>query len=398
MSKIKSQKNIKVSDKHNWQDYEEKMLSPLAMKSKHSKGRKHYEKEHPYRSLYQRDRDRIIHSAAFRRLEYKTQVFVYHEGDYFRTRLTHTLEVAQIARTISRNLRLNDDLTEAIALVHDVGHTPFGHAVEAVLNDLMIEDGGFNHNEQGLRVVDFLEERYPSFRGINLSWETREGIVKHSMNVSRDFAARYAEFNPDEQPSLETQVMDVSDEVAYDNHDIDDGIKSGLIFEEDLRKKSRLWNMIYKKVKAEHSNLNSNLRVYLMIRNLINIQVTDLIENTFRNIRKLKMATFRDVRSCEERIVSFSDNMNSLRSELREFLFENLYCHWRVLRMTDKAKRFVSALFDIYLHNPQLLPPPFRDETQKQGIKRTICDYLAGMTDKYALEEYNKFFDPYEKV
>jgi len=374
------------------------MLSPLAMKSKHSKGRKHYEKEHPYRSLYQRDRDRIIHSVAFRRLEYKTQVFVYHEGDYFRTRLTHTLEVAQIARTISRNLKLNDDLTEAIALVHDVGHTPFGHAVEAVLSDLMIEDGGFNHNEQGLRVVDFLEERYPSFKGINLSWETREGIVKHSMNVSRDFAARYAEFNPDEQPSLETQVMDVSDEIAYDNHDIDDGIKSGLIFEDDLRKKSRLWNMIYKKVRTEHSNLNSNLRVYLMIRNLINIQVTDLIENTFRNIRKLKIATFSDVRSCEERIVSFSDNMNALRSELREFLFENLYCHWRVLRMTDKAKRFVSALFDIYLRNPHLLPPPFRDETQKQGVKRTICDYLAGMTDKYALEEYNKFFDPYEKV
>jgi len=398
MNKIKLQKNIKVNDKYTWQDYEEKILSPLAMKSKYSKGRQHYEKEHPYRSLYQRDRDRIIHSAAFRRLEYKTQVFVYHEGDYFRTRLTHTLEVAQIARTISRNLKLNDDLTEAIALVHDVGHTPFGHAVEAVLNELMIEDGGFNHNEQGLRVVDFLEERYPSFKGLNLSWETREGIVKHSMNVGHDFARRYAEFNPSEQPSLETQVMDVSDEIAYDNHDVDDGIKSGLILEEDLRKKSGLWNMMYKKVKAQHSSLNDNLRVYLMIRNLINTQVTDLIENTFRNIKKLKVANFKDVRSCEERIVSFSDNMNVLRRELREFLFENLYCNWHVLRMTDKAKRFVSALFDIYLHNPQLLPPPFRNETQANGVKRTICDYLAGMTDKYALEEYNKFFDPYEKV
>jgi dGTPase len=392
------QKNIKTSSKYTWQDYEDKMLSPLAMKSKYSKGRKHYEKEHPYRSLYQRDRDRIIHSAAFRRLEYKTQVFVYHEGDYFRTRLTHTLEVAQIARTISRNLRLNDDLTEAIALAHDVGHTPFGHAVEAVLNELMAGEGGFNHNEQGLRVVDFLEERYPSFKGLNLSWETREGIIKHSLNVDKDFASRHAEFNPDEQPSLETQVMDVSDEIAYDNHDIDDGIKSGLVAEDDLRKKSMLWNMVYKKIKSDYSNLNSNLRVYLMIRNLINAQVTDLIENTFCNVRKLKISTFKDVRKCEERIVSFSDNMNDLRSELRKFLFENLYCNWRVLRMTDKAKRFVSALFDIYLHNPQLLPPPFSGETQGSGVKRTICDYLAGMTDKYALEEYNKFFDPYEKV
>jgi len=398
MSKVTMQKNIKTSDKHSWQDYEEKILSPLAMKSKYSRGRKYYEKEHPYRSLYQRDRDRIVHSAAFRRLEYKTQVFVYHEGDYFRTRLTHTLEVAQIARTISRNLRLNDDLTEAIALAHDVGHTPFGHAVESVLNELMAGDGGFNHNEQGLRVVDFLEEKYPSFKGLNLSWETREGIIKHSMNVSKAFAARYAEFNPAEQPSLETQVMDVSDEIAYDNHDIDDGIKSGLIFEEDLRKSSRLWNMIYKKVKAEHANLNSNLRVYLMIRNLINTQVTDLIENTFRNVSKLKISTFKDVLKCEERIVSFSDEMNSLRRELREFLFDNLYCHWRVLRMTDKATRFVSALFDIYFHNPQLLPPPFRDETESKGVKRAICDYLAGMTDRYALEEYKKFFDPYEKV
>ncbi|MDD4954972.1 MAG: deoxyguanosinetriphosphate triphosphohydrolase [Candidatus Omnitrophica bacterium] len=384
MTKIKLQKNINTNEKYTWQDYEEKILSPLAMKSKYSKGRKHYEKEHPYRSLYQRDRDRIIHCAAFRRLEYKTQVFVYHEGDYFRTRLTHTLEVAQIARTISRNLKLNDDLTEAIALVHDVGHTPFGHAVEAVLNELMQDDGGFNHNEQGLRVVDFLEERYPSFKGLNLSWETREGIVKHSTNHSRNFAKRYAEFKPNEQPSLETQVMDVSDEIAYDNHDVDDGIKSGLIFEDDLRKKSKLWSMIYKKVKTEHSNLNDNLSVYLTIRNLINRQVTDLLDNTSRNIKKFKLGTFKEVRSCNERVVAFSPEMNSLRSELREFLFKNLYCNWHVLRMTDKAKRFVSALFDIYLHNPQLLPPPFRNVATANGIKRTICDYLAGMTDKYA--------------
>lgn len=394
-----SKKNINWPSGNGLETYEEKMLSALAMKSKHSRGRKYPEKEHPYRSIYQRDRDRIIHCAAFRRLEYKTQVFVYHEGDYFRTRLTHTLEVAQIARTISRMLKLNEDLTEAIALAHDLGHTPFGHAVEAVLNELMQGDGGFNHNEQGLRVVDILEERYPVFKGLNLSWETREGIIRHSSNVGKDFAARFIEFNSSEQPSLETQVMDVSDEIAYDNHDLDDGIKSGLIFEEDLRKKSKLWSITHNNVKKQYSNLSIDLRVYLIIRNLINMQVTDLIKNTTNNVRKTGISNFKDVRQCSKRMVMFSEEMYYLRRELRQFLLDNLYFNWRVLRMTDKARRFVHSLFNIYSDNSKLLPPQFQNQAEtEEGKRRAICDYIAGMTDKYALEEYRKLFDPYEKV
>jgi dGTPase len=365
------------------EDWEEKNLSSLAMKSKYSRGRVYSEKEHPYRSMYQRDRDRIIHSAAFRRLEYKTQVFVYHEGDYYRTRLTHTLEVAQIARTISKTLRLNEDLTEAIALAHDLGHTPFGHAVEAVLDELMKEEGGFNHNVQGLRVVDFLEERYPDFRGLNLTWEVREGIIKHNpFNINKNF--NLGNFDAEEQPTLETQVVDTADEIAYDNHDLDDGIKSGMIDESEL-KKVKIWKLTYKKIKERYTNLNSKLRAYLIIRSLINLQVTDLIDNTLKNIKKLNLTNFKDIKKCKERVVVFSKEMRELRSELKKFLFDNLYYHWRVLRMSDKAKRFIRSLFYVYLNNPQLIPPNFKRNMRKgESIKRVICDYIAGMTDRYA--------------
>lgn len=360
--------------------WEEKHLCPLAMKSGKSFGRQYPEQEHKYRTIYQRDRDRIIHSAAFRRLEYKTQVFVYHEGDYYRTRLTHTLEVAQIARTISKTLRLNEDLTEAIALVHDVGHTPFGHAVEETLNELMSDCGGFNHNLQGLRVVDILEERYPSFKGLNLSWETRQGIIGHNSDLCADSG----------QPTLEAQVMDVSDEIAYDSHDLDDGIKSGMITEQDLRKIS-LWEKVNKKVKSDYSNLSKSLRVHLIIRSLIDCQVTDSINNTLKNIKN----------GAKGRLVGFSKSLFQQRKELREFLFKYLYCHCRVLRMSHKAKRFITALFNVYLDTPQLLPFFRRRQLKAEnesGIKRLICDYIAGMTDRYALEEYRRFFDSHEKV
>jgi len=381
------------------EEWEEKTLSSYAMKSKYSKGRKFKEEEHPYRSIYQRDRDRVIHSAAFRRLEYKTQVFVYHEGDYYRTRLTHTLEVAQIARTISKALRLNEDLTEAIALAHDLGHTPFGHAVEDTLNELMKDEGGFNHNIQGLRIVDFLEKRYPTFDGLNLTWETREGIIKHTTGKVIDYSQWWEEFSPQEQPSLEAQVMDIADEIAYDNHDLDDGIKSGMISEDEL-KKVRLWRMMEEKVKAQYSNLSKELYVYLVIRNLINLQVTDLIKNTLVKIKKLKITNFQEVKQCKERIISFSENIKELREELRKFLYHSLYCQWRVLRMSDKARRFIKSLFYIYLNNPQILPPNFAKKIKedRKNIKRVICDYIAGMTDRYALEEYKRLFDPYEKV
>jgi dGTPase len=381
------------------EDNENKLLSPLATKAKNSRGRKYSEKEHPYRSVYQRDRDRIIHSAAFRRLEYKTQVFVYHEGDYYRTRLTHTLEVAQIARTISKILRLNEDLTEAIALAHDLGHTPFGHAVEAVLNELTKEEGGFNHNIQGLRVVDSLEQRYPDFKGLNLSWETREGIVRHSANTEITGTFLEKEFAKNEQPTIETQVMDIADEIAYDSHDLDDGIKSGLIFENDLNKEIKLYNTTLKAVKRKYTNLNQELRVYLIIRNLINLQVTDLIENTAKAAKKLKIVDSSDIKKSKNRVISFSEEMKELRKEMRKFLFDNLYCHWRVLRMSDKAKRFIKSLFYVYLNNPDLIPPVYKGNlAQNIGIKRIICDYIAGMTDRHALEEYKKLFDPYEKV
>lgn len=376
---------------------EEKTLSPLAMRSQHSRGRQYPEKEHPYRGLYQRDRDRIVHSAAFRRLEYKTQVFVYHEGDYYRTRLTHTLEVAQIARTIAKMLGLNEELTETIALAHDLGHTPFGHAVESVLDDLMAAEGGFNHNIQGLRVVDCLEKRYPDFDGLNLSWEAREGIAKHSSKRHKSIG-EFKEFDTADQPSMETQVMDIADEIAYDNHDLDDGLKSGLIFEEDLRK-VKLWSVVCQEVKNKYANLTKELHVYLVIRTLINMAVTDLIENTCENIKKMNITGIKDVITCPTRIVSFSKEIMLMRQELRAYLYENLYCHWRVLRMTDKAKRFIQSLFNVYLQNPELFPPEFRARIDKdKNIKRVICDYIAGMTDRYALEEYKKLFDPYEKV
>ncbi len=387
---------LKQKSSHVW---EENYLSPLAMKSKYSRGRKHKEKEHPYRSIYQRDRDRIIHSAAFRRLEYKTQVFVYHEGDYYRTRLTHTLEVAQIARTIARTFRLNEDLIEAISLAHDLGHTPFGHAVEGILDELLKEEGGFNHNIQGLRVVDFLEERYPRFRGLNLSWETREGIVRHNPVNDERYLKDLREFNLDEQPTMETQVMDVADEIAYDSHDLDDGIKSGMISEDDL-KKIELWQRTRKKVEEEFSNLNKRIKHYLIIREIINLQVTDIIQNTRKNIKRFQIKDYREVRKCNVRIVSFSKLIEEERLQLRNFLFKSMYAHWRVVRMSDKAKRFVTELFNVYLNNPDLLPQSFRTLVKKNSsnLKRIICDYIAGMTDRYALTEYKRLFDPYEKV
>jgi len=374
---------------------EESMLAPYAMKNSCSRGRAHKEKEHPYRSAYQRDRDRIVHSAAFRRLEYKTQVFVNHEGDYYRTRLTHTIEVSQIARTIASALRLNTDLTEAIALAHDLGHTPFGHSGEEALNDLMSGFGGFNHNLQGLRVVDYLEERYPDFPGLNLSWEVREGIVKHSSAF--DKAEPIKELNPDELPVLETQVVDIADEIAYDNHDLDDGLTSGLIREEDLKKLS-IWNNIENQITAEYGKLGADKRKYLIIRSLINIQVTDLIRQAQSNIEKYRLKSPADAKKIDKKVVLFSKNMLNLKVPLRSFLMERLYHHYRVIRMSTKAKRFIEELFKVYIEKPEQLPAEAQKKMHKDGVRRVICDYIAGMTDRYALDEYKKLFDPYEKV
>ncbi len=376
-------------------NFEDKYLAAYAMKSYNSKGRVHKEPEHPYRSAYQRDRDRIIHSAAFRRLEYKTQVFVNHEGDYYRTRLTHTLEVAQIARTIAYALRLNADLVEAIALAHDLGHTPFGHSGEDALNEIMANYGGFNHNMQSLRVVDTLEERYPDFPGLNLTWEVREGIIKHSSAF--DKVGKLKEFLPEESATLETQVVDVADEIAYDNHDIDDGLTSGLIKESDLEK-LKIWGNIYERISRKYAKIDAERRKYLIIRSLIDIQVTDLIGETEINIEKNKIKSHSDVKKTEEKLAAFSGEMTALRKPLREFLIKKLYCHYRVVRMSNKAKRFIQELFNVYIKSPEQLPPQIEKRLAADGVRRAVCDYIAGMTDRYALDEYKKLFDPYEKV
>jgi dGTPase len=371
---------------------EEKELACYAMKSKDSRGRKHPEEEHLYRSAYQRDKDRIIHSTAFRRLEYKTQVFVNHEGDYYRTRLTHTIEVAQIARCLSRALNLNEDLTEAIALAHDLGHTPFGHSGEDALSKLMAGHGGFEHNFQALRVVDVLEKRYPGFPGLNLSWEVRESILKH--NASREVTG---EFNPKENPLMEAQVVDRADSIAYDTHDLDDSLKAGLINEEDLRDVG-IWRYTSEKVKQKWTNLDNDHRRAQTIIFLINLQVTDLIENTQRTLKELGVKSPEEVRRCPQKVVSFSPETLKMKMELEKFLNEKVYMHYRVARMADKARRFVEELFKAFVANPRQLPPDFQTWVEKEGLYRGVCDYIAGMTDRYAQDEYLRLFQPYERV
>lgn len=377
------------------EELEIETLAPYAMKARSSRGRAHKEEEHPYRSCYQRDRDRIIHSTAFRRLEYKTQVFVNHEGDYYRTRLTHTLEVTQIATSIARALRLNADLVEAIALAHDIGHPPFGHSGEDELHELMKEHGGFDHNLQGLRVVDFLEERYPNFKGLNLTWEVREGINKHTTPF--DHPNRLIELEPEKSPTLEGQVVDLADEIAYDNHDLDDGITSGLIKEEELSE-IPLWKQMHDRISSSYSNLKDEIRKYQIIRALINTEVTDLITESENRIKKFGIKTSEDARKISERIIVFSPALLEKRDPLKKFLSENLYMHHKVIRMADKSRRFIRELFNVYLSKPEQLPPTSRQRLKIDEPRRVICDYLAGMTDRYALDEYIKLFHPYERI
>jgi len=373
----------------------EDLLATYAQKSKFSKGRNHKEKEHEYRSCYQRDRDRIIYSTAFRRLEYKTQVFVNHEGDYYRTRLTHTLEVSQIAKSIARALGLNEDLVEAISLAHDLGHTPFGHSGEDALQELMKDHGGFEHNSQGLRVVDYLEERYPDFPGLNLTYEVREGIIKHSTPFDRPRPA--VPFDMKGSPLLEIQAVDIADEIAYDNHDLDDGIKSGLIKEEDLRSID-LWRKKDKEIKARYPGIKDEVRKYQIIRSIINSQVTDLLRCTENNIKHFKIKKPQDVFKIPERVVVMSKEMQTRRTPMRKFLTEKLYKHYRVVRMSSKAHRFITSLFEVYLNKTEQLHPATQARIKKEGKYRVICDYIAGMTDRYALDEYKKLFEPYERV
>ncbi len=386
---------------------EEKYLIPPATKSKFTRGRRYKEKEHTFRACFQRDRDRIVHSTAFRRLEYKTQVFVIHEGDYYRTRLTHSIEVAQIARSVARILGLNTDLVEAIALGHDLGHTPFGHSGEEALRELMQDEGGFDHNIQGLKVVDYLEKRYPNFPGLNLTWEVREGLIKHATKYDNaavlgneslriDCEKLFlSEFNNSLNPTLEAQVVNVADEIAYDNHDLDDGLTSNLIQESEL-KKNPLWKETDKLVRSNYTNLSPQIRKHQIIRMLIDINVRDLIRVSDKNVKGV--LSVDEVRNAPFRLIAFSKDMEEKRKPLREFLYEKLYHHYRVIKMADKARRIITDLFNVYLNKPTQLPVVVQANIKKEGVKRAICDYIASMTDSYAQNEYRKLFDPLERV
>ena len=375
---------------------EAETLAPYAAKSRDSRGRVNDEPEHPLRTVYQRDRDRVIHSTAFRRLEYKTQVFVNHEGDYYRTRLTHTLEVAQISRTIARIMGLNEDLIEAIALAHDLGHTPFGHSGEEELDTQMraIDPGsGFEHNSHGLRVVDHLERRYPDFRGINLSYEVREAIAKHTTRHDKPGAAEFGTA----QPVLEGQAVEVADEIAYNNHDIDDGLTAGLLRRRDLAD-VEAWARAAREIDGLKPDLPEQIRDRQIIIYLINSQVTDLVSHTTALIADLGIGSADDVRAAGRRLFVLGDDAQRQKTELETFLGDNLYHHYRVVRMTTKAKRFVRELFQAYLADERQLPDEYRRAAEEEGLVRVICDYIAGMTDRYAQDEYKKLFYPYERV
>ena len=378
-----------------------RLLADYAALDATSRGRRHTEDSPAYRGEFQRDRDRIIHSTAFRRLEYKTQVFVNHEGDLFRTRLTHSVEVAQIGRTIARSLKLNEDLTETIALAHDLGHTPFGHAGQDALNECMREYGGFEHNLQSLRVVDELEEKYATFDGLNLTFESREGILKHcSLRNASELGDIGQRFIDKTQPSLEAQLTNLADEIAYNSHDVDDGLRSGLITIEQLRE-VELFNQLYEDVERRHPNLEGRRAIYEIVRRLIGCQVVDLIETSAKNIKVANPGTIDDVRHHSGAIMAYSDELQQHKLALKRFLRENLYHHYRVLRMSAKSKRIIIALFNAFMDDSQLLPTEHRKkalqleaELGESGKARMIADYIAGMTDRYAISEYGKVFNP----
>lgn len=372
-------------------------LASYAAHSAQSCGREYSEPFKDERLAFERDRDRIIHCAAFRRLEYKTQVFVNHEGDYYRTRLTHSLEVAQIARGIARNLHLNEDLVEALALSHDLGHTPFGHTGEYILKRLMKDFGGFEHNQQSLRIVELLEQRYPSFDGLNLSWEVREGIIKHSSDYDKAGSDAIKHYRPEQRATLEAQIIDLADEIAYNNHDIDDGLKAGYITLKDLTEVD-LWQRTFDKVGHKFPGLDDKRQILQTISYLIGELIHDLVNTTTENLTKNKIVTLADIRQQDKNLVSLSPEMGQLNRQLKKFLYKRLYRHSKVERMRVKAERFMTLLFENYMENPTLLPERHQQRFDKYGIERVICDYIASMTDRYAQDEYKRLYEPFERA
>ncbi len=374
------------------EDLEAGNLAPYALRSGQSRGRVFPDHEPAYRTAFQRDRDRIIHTTAFRRLEYKTQVFVISEGDHYRTRLTHTLEVAQIGRTLARALGVNEDLTEAICLGHDLGHPAFGHSGERTLNDLMANHGGFDHNRQTLRIVEKLERRYPDWPGLNLTWEVREGLVKHETEYDVSDASGY---EPALACSLEGQIANVADELAYTAHDLDDGLRSGLLSPFAL-KDVILWQELTEGLDLDPCAELAKLDRHRLIRALIGRGATDAVRETARRIREEKIDSEARLRARGAPIIGFSEPVAARLHELRTFLYEQLYRHWRVVRMAAKAERMLRALFDAYITEPAQLPDTVqvRLAGAAEPMERLICDYVAGMTDRFALDEYARLFDP----
>jgi dGTPase len=380
-------------------------LAPYAAHDERSRGRRHPEPRPELRSEFQRDRDRIIHSNAFRRLVYKTQVFVNHEGDLYRTRITHSIEVAQIARSAALALNLNEALTEAISLAHDLGHTPFGHAGQDALNDCMRDYGGFEHNLQSLRVVDELEERYAGFRGLNLTFECREGILKHcSVRHARELGELGERFLKRQQPGLEAQIANLADEIAYNNHDVDDGLRAQLLTVEALRA-ARMFRRQYDVVVARYPDLSERRLVHEIIRRMINHIVLDLIHTTQSHLAQAQPTSIDEVRAHSKPLVALSDECREEHLELKELLREQVYRHYKVLRMTAKARRVVHELFDAFFSDVTLMPSEYRDQALKSegadsgsARARTVADYIAGMTDRYAILEHQRLFDPAERT
>jgi dGTPase len=373
---------------------ESETLAPYAAHSAETRGRDHACIPCPLRTDYQRDRDRVIHCAAFRKLEYKTQVYVIHEGDYYRTRLTHTMEVAQIARTLARALGLNGDLTEAVALAHDMGHTPFGHSGEVALHRLLKDHGGFEHNRQGIRIVELLESKFPEYPGLNLTWEVREGIAKH--NTSYDTPALPERFEPDLAPPLEAQLVDVADEIAYNHHDLDDALKMGILRRQDLDEVPWLAEILrgIEAVLGKDPRDFDTIGRSRLISALIDGAVNDALSETDRNIAAARVGSLDDVRRAGRRLAAFSPETAARNKVLREFLFSRVYRHPHVVRMMIKAERFIEQLFELYRASPGLLPSHYLDRVASDSLQRAIGDYISGMTDRYCIDEYKRAFLP----
>lgn len=368
---------------------EEQILAPYGIRSSQTKGRHFPDHEPNYRTSFQRDRDRILHTTAFRRLEYKTQVFINYEGDYFRTRLTHTLEVAQIGRTLARALGANEDLVETICLAHDLGHPPFGHSGEVALHRLMKDYGGFDHNKQSFRIINKLEKRYDEFPGLNLTWEVLEGVVKHETEYDISDAR---EFNPELRGHLEAQLANVADELAYTAHDLDDGLRSGMISPEMLSG-IEIWEILREGIQWREETL-SDLNRHRLIRHLIGLLVSDVVAATDEKIRKANVKSVLDIQKLDYNVADHSSDMHRRNRELKDFLYNKLYRHFRVVRMAVKAENTITELFNAYRSEPTMLDDTFQALLEERGLERTICDYIAGMTDRYAVEEHQKLFDP----